>query len=112
MAYGHSAGKDALRYPLSERVRWRVVVRPAYAYVHQFGRFAGDTEFWRARVSEPERVKSRQGGANLRFHLVTAPDFLTFQKVMDQESGAFSWMESPDGGTVPDQSEQDLDESD
>ena len=80
----------AVRYDdASGRLRWYVKPQIQEAYVVQKGRFAGDEDFWRSRLSRPAEVgpkRKTDGDADLRFHLVTAADFESFQEVADREA--------------------------
>lgn len=101
LAAGQRSNKDRLEYPQSGRARWWVIVRGVYAYVLQFGRFAGDEELWRTRLSQPESVVSRLNGDQLRFHLVISSDFNSFQQVMDEQASGFSWLETGEEASLP-----------
>jgi hypothetical protein len=101
LAAGQRCNKDRLEYPQSGRSRWWVIVRGVYAYVLQFGRFVGDEDFWRARLSQPVSVVSRLNGDQLRFHLVISSDFNSFQQVMDEQANGFSWLETGEEAILP-----------
>lgn len=94
VASGQRSNKDRLEYPQSGRSRWWVIPRAQYAYVLQQGRFAGDEDFWRARVSQSDSVASREKSGQMRFHLVTSADFVSFQEVMEKQSAGFVWLEA------------------
>lgn len=73
------------------RVRWYLIPQIQNARVIQKGRFTGDEDFWRSRLSAPASVKPKRKtkhDADLRFHLITAADFASFQEVSDREARA------------------------
>jgi|HubBroStandDraft_1064217.scaffolds.fasta_scaffold516800_1 hypothetical protein len=83
---------NALRYS-DATGRLRGYVRPQVqeAYVVQKGRFLEDAAFWRSRLSTSASVvpkRKTDGDADLRFHLVSASDFVVFQEVAQKEADA------------------------
>ncbi len=80
----------ALRYDdARNRVRWYVNPQAHEARVVQKGRFTGDENFWKSRLSRRDGVLPKRitdGDADLRFHLVTAADFAAFEEVADREA--------------------------
>ena len=91
---------SAFRYvDAKNQLRWYVKPQINEAYVIQKGRFTGDEDFWRSRLSSPTAVvpkRKTKGDADLRFHLVTAADLALFQEVSDREAKtmAFDWESS------------------
>jgi hypothetical protein len=81
---------NALRYNDSTgRLRWYVRPQIQEAYVVQKGRFLGDEDFWRSRLSLTASLipkRKTDGNADLRFHLAAAADFLAFQEVAEKEA--------------------------
>ena len=59
--------KRILHYRLDGKRRWFVAARRAKAYVWQQGRFEGDVDFWRQRVSTPDDVKPVKDSQRLTF---------------------------------------------
>jgi hypothetical protein len=80
----------ALRYnDATGRLRWYVRPQVQEAYVVQKGRFLEHAAFWRSRLSTSASVvPKRKGDADLRFHLVSASDFVVFQEVAQKEADA------------------------
>lgn len=73
----------AIRLWRDGRRLFSVQVRREFARVAQIGRFDGDLEFWRTRLSEPDRVVQINGGANLAFRLRLSSDFDGFSRAFD-----------------------------
>ena len=72
--------RRALRYRISGKGRWNVAARKKSVYVWQKGRFLGDEEFWKEKLSQPENVKPVKEGKCLRFSLMTADDIAFFHE--------------------------------
>jgi len=59
-------------------------VRRDKAYVWQIGRFDGDLEFWKTKLSVEEEVCQVDDGKALRFYLITSEDFDAFSKALSE----------------------------
>jgi hypothetical protein len=86
--------KRILHYRLDGKRRWFVSARRAKAYVWQQGRFEGDVDFWRARVSKPDDVKPVKDSQRLRFFIATEDDFRRFHQAVTEELTSVEWTES------------------
>ncbi|MCW1996410.1 hypothetical protein ABIE85_005130 [Bradyrhizobium diazoefficiens] len=78
-------------YRMGGKRRLWVTCRPAFGYVWQLGRFDGDEQFWKTRLSTPN-VKEVNDKRGLRFYLRTAADFDAFDRAvsLDLVSTEFS----------------------
>jgi len=63
-----------------------------WAYCWQEGRFIGDSDFWSARLTQPENVKPVRSEKALSFLLSTAGDFLAFQNAVTTELASARWI--------------------
>jgi hypothetical protein len=86
--------KRILHYRLEGKRRWFVSAGRAKAYVWQQGRFDGDLEFWRQRVSKPDDVKPVKNNQRLRFFIATDDDFRRFHQAVTNELASVVWNES------------------
>jgi len=73
-----SASIQRIVFPREGISKWRVEPRKTYAWVMQGGRFDNDLDFWRSRLSEPDRVTVHRNGKRLHFILETTTDFEFF----------------------------------
>jgi len=69
---------------LKGQLRWSARARRAFAYIRQFGRFPGDEEFWRARLSDPGSILRSSGENRIRFRLHNQRDFDAFEAAVAQ----------------------------
>jgi len=68
---------------------WYVQIQTDAANVNQRGRFNGDLEFWRTKISQPQTVRVREADPDtLVFKLHTAADITAFEQVMDKQANA------------------------
>lgn len=95
--------KRILRYRVGGKRRWFLAARNKNAYVWQQGRFAGDIEFWKKGMSDPEVVRPVKDGQCLRLFLDSAGDFQFFHDSATQQLQSVEWL-----GGVPD---EELDEA-
>jgi hypothetical protein len=73
--------------------RWRLNLRMERAVCVQNGRFEGDVNFWRERISDADSVVTVKSG--LRFFLSTAADFAAFDEALAEVSRRnVGWMDS------------------
>jgi hypothetical protein len=86
--------KRILHFRLDGKRRWFVAARRAKAYVWQHGRFEGDVDFWRERVSKPDDVKPVKDGQRLRFFIATEDDFRRFHQAATDELTSAEWAET------------------
>ena len=63
---------------------WYVKVQQDRAHVGQTGRFEGDCDFWRERISDPTTILERKSGG-LTFKLYTQQDFDAFLRAMETQ---------------------------
>lgn len=93
-----ASGGDPHRrtFGIRGQLRWSARARRSFAYIRQFGRFAGDEEFWRARLSDPGSVRQSSGENRLRFRLHNQQDFDTFESAVAQLADA-EWTGSAAG---------------
>ncbi len=89
---GGNLGKRALYFGTNGRWPWNFDCRNKHAYVWQDRRFEGDIEFWRARVSVPERVRSVNKGTALSFILCSGEDIAAFKSVTDSGIADSLWL--------------------
>ncbi|HEX3658231.1 MAG TPA: hypothetical protein VHV55_20755 [Pirellulales bacterium] len=99
--------KRFLKYRINDRWRWSVTVRSGYAYVWQRGRFDGDDDYWKERLSKRSDVVPVQDARALRFVLETAGDFQAFREAVKKDLITRTWLtadesEVDDGGTGED----------
>lgn len=66
------------------RIFW-MVVKPDFATVGQHGRFDGDVEFWRERLSLPGRIRPRIHDREVGFRLITAEDCQRFRTAFETD---------------------------
>ncbi len=70
---------------------WYVQIQQDAAHVLQTGRFDGDTEFWRRRLSHPEAVRVREPDTDkVVFKLYTEQDISAFEQVMDTQASSIA----------------------
>lgn len=94
---GQRTSNGALLYPKTGNILFKVVRRNKFAYAMQRKRFLGDEDFWRSRLSQSDSTGTRRQGAQLRFRLVSAADFSSFEKVMDENCADLPWSASTIG---------------
>lgn len=85
-----------LFYRFGGKRRLSVNGRSKFAYVWQDGRFAGDLDFWRQRLSQPNTVTQVKGGQALRFHLYTGADFERFAGAVRSNLSTISFSDPED----------------
>lgn len=94
---------------------WYVQVQHEAAHVTQKGRFNGDCEFWRQKVSQPAMVREREPRKEiLTFKLHTQQDLAAFQFVMDSQAASIQLVRPPldlSDSAKTDPSDNDGDES-
>jgi hypothetical protein len=88
--------KRCLRYHTGGRRRWHVDARRTSAYVWQTGRFTGDIEIWKERVSTPDSVQAVKRSTCLRLWLHTAEDFEVLRSTVGAEFEGVNWTMEPD----------------
>jgi len=98
--------KRILRFRIAGVRRWFVAARKKNAYVWQHGRFDGDVEFWKKRISEPDEVCPVKDEKCLRFWLTTKQDFDAFLVAWSAELESANW------STLIPTSDDELDEAD
>jgi hypothetical protein len=81
---------NSLKYVVGSRVAWSVTIHKQHASVWQYRRFSGDLEFWRERLSMPEKVGERNNDLSLAFHLQSKQDFDRFLDASTKAS-TFEW---------------------
>ncbi|MGY3147743.1 hypothetical protein ACVWYQ_004742 [Bradyrhizobium sp. USDA 3397] len=86
-------------YRLASKRRFIVYIKKKFATVRQLGRFDGDEQYWRARLSEPTSVAEKRDRRDLRFRLVTSGDFQAF---------TLSWTQELQTKTFSEPGEEDL----
>jgi hypothetical protein len=86
--------KRLLHYRLAGKRRWNLVCRKKLGYVWQSGRFSGDTEFWRSRISEADSVQPVKSEKALRFNLRTPSDFQAFSDAVNSALQDVEWLDS------------------
>ena len=96
--------KRTLMYRVNGKRRWFIAARTKNAYVWQYGRFEGDEEFWRQRLSDPGVVKPVKRDECLRLFLATEQDFTAFGEAFASPLQKVEWLDS--------QNYSDLDPSD
>lgn len=88
--------KRLVRFFVQARWRWSVSAKTDFAYVWQNGRFDGDVEFWRSRLSSSEDVNPVKRDLSLRFRLYTEKDFERFLQAATVESRSMRFVEPGD----------------
>ena len=74
---------------------WYVQIQQDAAHVVQGGRFDGDLEFWRQRVSQPDAVRARDNDPRkLVFKLYTDQDITAFEQVMNTNASSIGLSQS------------------
>jgi len=86
--------KRTLMYRLAGKRRWHLEARNKNAYVWQEGRFEGDIDYWKHRLTKPEDVKSVKDGQCLRWSLYTSADFQFFHQAATENLESTEWFES------------------
>lgn len=79
--------KSVLYFNEDGEQRWLVSCNPRKkeAYLWQSGRFEGDVEFWRERLTRPDKVGPDRNGTCLHADLSTESDFAAFESAVDQK---------------------------
>ena len=76
--------------------------RKQFATVIQNGRFEGDEDYWKPRLSPDAQLRSRRQGNDLRFRLRTEEDFRNFKTAWDTDLQNKAFVtpseEHPEGG--------------
>jgi len=85
--------KRMLLYKVARKRRWGLSARKKNAYAWQNGRFDGDVEFWRSRMSHPDEVKPVKNCSCLRFFLYTEDDFTSFLNAATKELIPAEWFD-------------------
>lgn len=85
--------KRILRYRVAGKRRWFLAARNKNAYVWQEGRFEGDIEFWRQRLSKSDDVEPVKRGECLRLFLNTADDFQSFHDAATEKLQSSEWLD-------------------
>jgi hypothetical protein len=85
-----------LHFSIAGKRRFTVKLKPPKdcAAGIQRGRFNGDLDFWKNRLSSPDSVRPGakiKGGDIVRFALSTNQDFSAFEKAVNQELQTASW---------------------
>lgn len=93
----HYLRRRAFRFRQDGKRRWNLHCRNKHAYVWQHGRFPGDIEFWRARLSAPETVEPKKRGTRLRFRLHNAADLQSFREAVTSSLTDQTWLGEEDG---------------
>lgn len=88
----HYLRKRLVRFFVADRWRWSVSAKTDRAYVWQNGRFEGDVEFWRSRLSVPDDVVPVKLDKSLRLRLRTAKDFANFVRAAEIESSSMRFL--------------------
>jgi hypothetical protein len=92
----------SLRYRIDGKLRYRMWARKQFATVIQNGRFEGDEDYWKARLSPDAQLRSRRQGNDLRFRLRTGEDFSNFKTAWDTDLQNKTFLmpfeEHPEGG--------------
>jgi hypothetical protein len=83
-----------LIYSSGGHQRWHVSARTKKGYVYQIGRFPGDIELWKKKMSEPDEVVEVRDGLRIRFFLYTSSDFQNFRTFVTGEGQAVEWLSS------------------
>lgn len=94
--------KRELMYRLNGKRRWFMAARNRHAYLWQYGRFEGDVEFWRSRVTDSTVVEPVKRGQCLRLFLETAEDFQAFHDAFTGPLLNVEWLESAIPNEMPD----------
>lgn len=79
----HYLRNRQLHFRIGEHRRLFLAARRELAYGWQHRRFDGDLEFWRERLSMPDKVQEVKNGRCLRFFLSTADDFRKLREATD-----------------------------
>lgn len=82
-----------LLYRVHGKRRWFMAARNRNAYLWQYGRFAGDVEFWQSRLSDSTVVKPVKRGLCLRLFLESAGDFQSFSEAFSGPLQQVDWYE-------------------
>ncbi|HAN96591.1 MAG TPA: hypothetical protein DCQ98_03770 [Planctomycetaceae bacterium] len=83
--------KRYLHFRIDGRRRFSVRAARAHAYVRQYGRFDGDLDWWRQRLSDPESIRPVRRGSALSFSLKSLGDFQALQNAATRELHAVAW---------------------
>jgi len=86
--------KRSLLYRVSGKRRWFLAARNKNAYVWQYGRFAGDVEYWQNGLSRPDDVKPVKREKYLRMFLNTDDDFQYFHNATSKTLESTDWLGS------------------
>ncbi|QDV75705.1 hypothetical protein [Botrimarina mediterranea] len=81
-----------LRFRVHGKRRFVTELRRIGATAVQFGRFPGDLNFWRERISDPQSLATRVQDSEVRFHLRTETDFATFLDCLDGDLQRVDWL--------------------
>ena len=78
--------RRGFHYRVNGKRRWSFYCRNKLGYVWQRGRFDGDLDYWRSRVSDPGSVKVVKGGEAVSMALYTDADFDNFREAAKEQS--------------------------
>ncbi|MBU1565086.1 MAG: hypothetical protein KJ630_05590 [Proteobacteria bacterium] len=84
--------KRMVRYRFEGKRRLSVKANRDRGYVWQNGRFDGDTDFWKSRLSLPDEVTTVKEGTCLRFFLETESDLSSFHEASLNELQNVDWI--------------------
>jgi hypothetical protein len=85
--------KRSLMFRLAGKRRWFVSTRKDYVYVWQRGRFNGDVEFWKERLSQSNDVQPVKDETCLRFYLSSEGDFTSFHDAATDNLQSVQWLD-------------------
>jgi hypothetical protein len=96
--------EDGCENHLPSRVLWyringkrllHMEIKRKHGYCWQYRRFANDEQFWKAKLSQPEKVEPINDGRSLRFYLTTTGDFIHFKEAIRDTFPNLTWDEPP-----------------
>jgi hypothetical protein len=85
-----------LKYSVAGRRRYYVYAKSDGATVFQFGRFAGDVEYWKKQLPTSQ-VAEVTNGRRLRFYLHTADEFARFKRALSEDLSQFRFSRTAEG---------------
>jgi hypothetical protein len=102
--------RASLRYRVNGKLRYRMWARKQFATVIQNGRFEGDEDYWKTRLSPDAQLRSRRQGSDLRFRLRTEEDFRNFKTAWDNDLQNKAFVTLPEEHPEVGDEERDIEE--
>jgi hypothetical protein len=94
--------RQYLCYRVDGKRKFNVQLRQKNAYVWQAGRFDGDIEFWKSKLSAPADPQPVKQGNSLRFYLTARQDFDAFLEATSDGQKQVCFLSTDADNTIDD----------